>query len=214
MPGRDRGATGAAPTITAVLDAGSYTANIAVGGAFSSSKGANLSASGFVEFGFPLPSPRARQPCARALPAARSPSRRAAGGTATQAYLVYLYNQSGGNQLAAILPSGVATGSANVTVTNNNGAVSAPFPVSVVQQKPEMVTQGFELEAAWRSFRNYISATEADTNRFTTEPTSAGPIFARAPRSNTYRLADRIGANSRRPTTSPRRSLTLRPAAT
>ena len=42
------------PAITAVLDAGSYTANIAEGSVFVV-KGTNLSASGFNEFGFPLP---------------------------------------------------------------------------------------------------------------------------------------------------------------
>ena len=50
----------------------------------------------------------------------------AAGGAGTDAYLVYLYNQGGVNQLAGVLPSTVAAGNYNVTVTN--GTASAPLP--------------------------------------------------------------------------------------
>ena len=42
------------PAITDVLDAASYTKNIAQGSIFVV-KGTNLSASGFTQFGFPLP---------------------------------------------------------------------------------------------------------------------------------------------------------------
>ena len=45
----------------------------------------------------------------------KSLSRLPPGGTATNAYLVYLYNQSGVNQLAAILPSTLAAGNYNVS---------------------------------------------------------------------------------------------------
>src|SRR5262249_23162110 len=44
----------AVPSITDVLDAGGYTANIAQGSIFVV-KGSNLSASGFTQFSFPLP---------------------------------------------------------------------------------------------------------------------------------------------------------------
>src|SRR3984885_9855138 len=91
-------ATGNTPTITAVQDAGSYTANIAEGSMFVV-KGTNLSASGFFQFGFPLPT------TSNGVQIAFTP---AAGGTPTNAYLVYLYNQGGVNQLAAILPSTLA----------------------------------------------------------------------------------------------------------
>jgi uncharacterized protein (TIGR03437 family) len=151
------GTTVPTPTITAVLDAGSYTANIAEGSIFVV-KGTNLSASGLSEFSFPLPT------SSGGVQIAFTP---ASGGTATNAYLVYLYNQSGVNQLAAILPSTLAAGNYNVTVTNNNGAVSAPFVVTVVQRKPGLITQdssgtGLVVD------QNYISASELDVDRFTT----------------------------------------------
>jgi len=144
------------PTITAVLDAASYTANIAQGSIFVV-KGTNLSASGLSQFSFPLPT------SSSGVQIAFTPT---SGGSATSAYLVYLYNQSGVNQLAAILPSTLAIGNYNVTVTNG-GTVSAPFAVSVVQRKPGLITQdssGSGLVVA----QNYISATELDVDRFTT----------------------------------------------
>jgi uncharacterized protein (TIGR03437 family) len=144
------------PAITAVLDAGSYTASIAQGSIFVV-KGSNLSASGFSQFSFPLPT------SSSGVQIAFTP---ASGGSATNAYLVYLYNQSGVNQLAAILPSTLATGNYNVTVTNS-GTVSAPFLVSVVQRKPGLITQdssGTGLVVV----QNFISAAELDVDRFTT----------------------------------------------
>ena len=77
--------------MTEVLDAGSYTKNIAQGSIFVV-KGTNLSASGFTQFSFPLPT------SSSGVKITFTP---AAGGAGTDAYLVYLYNQSGVNQLAA-----------------------------------------------------------------------------------------------------------------
>jgi uncharacterized protein (TIGR03437 family) len=148
----------ARPTITAVQDAGSYTANIAEGSIFVV-KGTNLSASGFSQFSFPLPTSSGGVQIAFA---------RTSGGAVTSAYLVYLYNQSGVNQLAAILPSTLATGAYNVTVTNNNALVSAPFAVTVVQRKPGLITQDSS-GAGLAVIQNYISATELDVDRFTTD---------------------------------------------
>ena len=118
-----------APTITAVLDAGSYTANIAQGSVFVV-KGTNLSAAGFVQTSFPLPTSMGGVSISFASPT---------GGNPTLAYIDYLFNQGGVNQLAAILPSGVAVGTYNVTVTNG-GATSAPFSVQVVSRKPGLIT--------------------------------------------------------------------------
>src|SRR5580692_5339804 len=114
------------PTITAVLDAASNTANIAEGSIFIV-KGTSLSASGFTQLSLPYP------PSSSGVQIAFTP---ASGGTATNAYIVYLYNESGTNQLAAILPSTLAAGNYNVTVTN--GTVGAPFAVTVAQHKPTL----------------------------------------------------------------------------
>src|SRR5262249_10229870 len=121
------GSTGpATPTVTAVLDAASYTANIAQGSIFVV-KGINMSASGFTQFQFPLPTASTDGVKITFTPAA--------GGAGVNPYLVYLYNQGSVNQLAAVLPSTVATGNYNVTVTGNTGTTSAPFVVTVVQRK-------------------------------------------------------------------------------
>lgn len=117
------------PTITDVLDAASYTKNIAQGSIFVV-KGNNLSASGFTQFSFPLPT------SSNNVRITFTPS---AGGTGTDAYLVYLYNQGGVNQLAAVLPSTLATGNYNVRVTYN-GNTSAPFTTQVVQRKIGLIT--------------------------------------------------------------------------
>lgn len=152
------GVTGSSnvPTISAVQDAGSYTANIAQGSVFVV-KGTNLSPSGYTPLSFPLPS------TSGGVTISFTPS---TGGQATSAYLDYLYNEGGVNQLAAILPSSVATGIYNVTVTNA-GATSAPFTVQVVARKPGLITadstgNGLVVD------QNYVSASELDINRFTT----------------------------------------------
>src|SRR5271154_375800 len=88
-------ATGSGPTITAVQDAATYTAGVAEGSIFVV-KGTNLSGSGFTETSFPLP------PAQDGVSIAFTPT---AGGASTNAYIVYLYNKGGVNQLAAILPS-------------------------------------------------------------------------------------------------------------
>ena len=89
----------------------------------------------------------------------------AAGGTGTDAYLVYLYNQGGVNQLAGVLPSGLAVGNYNVTVTN--GTVSAPFPTQVVQRKLGLITAD-STGSGLAVIQNYISASQLDIDRFTT----------------------------------------------
>jgi uncharacterized protein (TIGR03437 family) len=149
-------AGGNTPTISAVLDAGSYTANIAQG-SFFVVKGSNLSASGLTETTFPLPTSFGGVSISFAP---------LTGGPATLAYLDYLYNEGGNNQLAAILPSTVAAGTYNVTVTYNS-ATSSPLTVQVVKQKPSLITadstgSGLVVD------QNYVSAQELDVNRFTT----------------------------------------------
>jgi uncharacterized protein (TIGR03437 family) len=145
-----------APSITAVLDAGSYTRNIAQGSIFVV-KGTNLSASGFTQLSFPLPA------TSGGVKITFAPT---AGGAGTDAWLVYLYNQSGVNQLAAVLPSTVAAGNYNVTVTYN-GTASAPFAATVVPRKLGLITadgSGTGLAVV----QNFVSQSQLDIGRFTT----------------------------------------------
>ncbi len=106
-----------------MLDAGSYTPTIAEGSIFVV-KGLGLSAPGLTQPPFPLPTAVGGVSIAFLAPS---------GGAPIQAYIDYLYNESGLNQLAAILPSNLPVGPYNVTVSYN-GLVSPPFPVMVVAQ--------------------------------------------------------------------------------
>ena len=143
------------PAITSVVDAGSYTPGVAQGSIFVV-QGTNLSASGLVYTSFPLPTSLS------GVSVSFTPS---AGGSSTNAYIIYLYNENGRNQLATLLPSSLAVASYNVTVTNN-GATSAPFQVNVVQRKPEIISQDGS-GTGLALVQNYVSASEADINRFT-----------------------------------------------
>jgi len=138
------------PTITDVLDAGSYTKNIAEGSIFVV-KGSNLSASGLTQAAFPLPTTLTNVSIS-------------VGGTA--AYMIYDYNQGGVNQLAALLPSTVAPGNYNLTVTNN-GSTSAAFPITVVQRKPGIITQDSS-GSGLAVVQNFIAQGQYDVDRFTT----------------------------------------------
>jgi uncharacterized protein (TIGR03437 family) len=144
------------PTITAVQDAASNTPNIAQGSIFIV-KGSNLSASGYTPFGPPRPT------VSSGVKVTFTPV--SGGGAGTDAYLVYLYNQSGVNQIACILPSTVAVGSYNVTVTN--GTVSTPVVAQVVANKIGLFTQD-STGSGLASVQNYISQTVVDLNRLTT----------------------------------------------
>ena len=165
------GGTSTTPTITAVLDAGSYSKNIAEGSIFVV-KGTNLSASGFKQYGFPLPTVTA----ADNVKITFTP---ASGGAGTDAYLIYLYNQNGVNQLAAVLPSSVATGNYNVTVTNGS-ATSAPFAAAVAQRKLGLITQD-STGSGLAVVQNYISASQLDVDRFTTSTISGITISPAKP---------------------------------
>ena len=146
------------PTITAVQDAASNTPNIAQGSIFIV-KGSNLSASGYTPFAPPRPT------VSSGVKVTFTPV--SGGGTGTDAYLVYLYNQSGVNQIACILPSTVAVGNYNVTATNGT-AVSAPFVAQVVANKIGLFTQDSS-GTGLASVQNYIVSSAAyDLNRLTT----------------------------------------------
>ncbi len=162
------GSTTLTPTITAVQDAGGYTANIAEGSIFVV-KGSNLtSVSGLSQSGFPLLTTYNSVKITFTPVPATPPV------TSTDAYMVYTYNVNGTNQLAAVLPSTLAAGNYNVTVTNS-GTVSAPFAAQVVKTKPGLISQdstGSGLVVA----QNYISASQLDIDRFTKGSVSGSTI--------------------------------------
>jgi uncharacterized protein (TIGR03437 family) len=155
------------PTITAVLNAASNTAGIAQGAIFIV-KGSNLSASGFTSFDVPRPT------ASNGVKITFTPTT----GAATDVFLVYLYNQGGVNQLAAILPSTVAVGNYNVIVTN--GTASAPFAAQVVASKVGLFTQDSS-GGGLASVQNYISASVVDLNRLTTGSLSGTTISPAKP---------------------------------
>jgi uncharacterized protein (TIGR03437 family) len=150
------GTTTPTPTITSVQDAANNTANIALGSIFIV-KGSNLSPSGYTPFGIPRPT------TSGGVAVNLTP---VAGGSPTSAYLVYLYNQSGVNQIACILPSTLSPGPYNVTVTNGS-AVSAAVATTVVASKPALFTQD-QTGTGLAVVQNYISQTQVDLNRLTT----------------------------------------------
>ncbi|MDR3700716.1 MAG: hypothetical protein P4L56_13815 [Candidatus Sulfopaludibacter sp.] len=163
------GSTVLTPVITDVLDAGGYTSNISQGSIFVV-KGSNLSASGYNASGFPLLTSYSN------VSITFTPT---SGGTGTNAYMVYTYNQGGVNQLAAVLPSTLAAGNYNVTVTNS-GSTSLPFVAQVVKTKPGIISQdstGTGLAVA----QNYISQSQLDINRFTTGSVSGITISPAKP---------------------------------
>ncbi|MEP7351826.1 MAG: hypothetical protein ABI824_01205 [Acidobacteriota bacterium] len=133
------GTLGAQPVVTAVLDGAALTNNIAQGSVFVV-KGTNLSNSGYVE----APAP-AYPTLLSGVSISLTP---ASGGNALPMLMSYNYNFIGNttvvaaaqiNQLRAIIPSTVATGSYNLRVTSPFGT-SAPFAVTVVQRKPGIVS--------------------------------------------------------------------------
>ncbi|HUA19039.1 MAG TPA: hypothetical protein VMU80_27065 [Bryobacteraceae bacterium] len=145
-----------APSITGVQNAASYSPNIAQGSIFII-KGSNLSASGSTSTTYPLPQ------SSDGVSIKFTPQ---SGGTATEAYIVYLYNENGTNQLAGLLPSTVTPGAYQVTVTTDSGT-SSPANVQVVANNPGIVTQDSS-GSGLAVVQNYVSASELDINRFTT----------------------------------------------
>ncbi len=178
--GGGTGGGSTAPTITAVLDAGSYTSSIAQGSMFVV-KGSNLAAGQLAQFGFPLPT------SSGGVTITFTPT---SGGNGTNAYLLYTLPQ----QLAGVLPSAMATGSYSVTVSYNN-QTSAAFPATVAKQKPGLFTQdatGSGLVLA----QNYVSATEYDLNRLTSGVVNGYTISPAEPGHTVILYATGLGAVS------------------
>ncbi|MEO8598180.1 MAG: hypothetical protein ABI759_32975 [Candidatus Solibacter sp.] len=147
----------AAPAITAVLDAAAYTASVAQGSVFVV-KGTGLCPAGTLFGSIPL----SQAP----LNNAKITFTPATGGASTDAYMVYTYGAGAVNQLAAILPSTVAPGDYNVTVTNA-GSASPAFKTSVAAHKFGIITVNGS--GSGRAVtQNYISAAQYDLGRYTT----------------------------------------------
>jgi uncharacterized protein (TIGR03437 family) len=160
---------GQTPTVTAVLDAGGYSSNVAQGSIFVV-KGTNLSASGY--------NPAPGLPLGTTLANVKITFTPIRPGPSTDAYMVYTYNVGGVNQLAGLVPSAVAAGDYNVTVTNN-GAVSANFKTTVVGRKFGIITQDGS-GSGNAVVQNFISATQLDVDRLTTG-TLAGSTITHSP---------------------------------
>jgi uncharacterized protein (TIGR03437 family) len=158
------GTTTATPIITTVASAADYSTSIAQGSLFIV-KGSNLSGSGLVNASFPLPTSSGDSSITFTP---------LTGGSPTKAYIIYTYNQSGVNQIAAVLPSTLAPGTYNVTVTVGS-TTSAPVQATVVQRHFAMFTQDAS-GSGLAVVQNFISATQYDVNRFTTGSISGVPI--------------------------------------
>ena len=151
---------GTSPVVTAVLDAASNTSDIAQGSIFIV-KGTNLSASGFARMSFPLPI------TSGGVSVKFAPLGTGASGQGTSAYLVYLYNLNGVNQLAAVLPSNLAPGTYDVAVTYNGATSTLPGGARVLQRKPALFT-GDSTGSGLAVIQNFISASQLDIDRLTT----------------------------------------------
>jgi len=147
------------PIITAVLDAASNTVNLAQGTIFIV-KGTTL-CPGTTLTAFSAPNRPTTSP--DGVQITFTPT---AGGAGTNALIWYEDPLSGGAcQLAGILPSSVAVGTYNVTVTN--GTVSAPVQTQVMAHKFNLFTQD-STGSGLAVVQNVVSAAEYDINRLTT----------------------------------------------
>ena len=120
----------AQPAITAVLDAGAYTSNIAQGSVFVV-KGTGLSAAGLVQATPPA--------YFTTLNSVRISLTAVTGGAVVNPLIVNTYNIGGVNQVVAVLPSSTAVGAWDLRVENGS-TTSSPFRMSVVPRKPGIVT--------------------------------------------------------------------------
>ncbi len=162
---------GQAPTITAVLDAGGYSAGIAPGSVFVV-KGSNLCGTSSTANATAAPYSTA------AMGGATIRFTPAGGGSPLDAYMIYCYNASGTTQLAGELPNAAAPGNYNVTVTFN-GSTSTAFATTVVARKFQLMT--LPSNGSGRALlQNVVSQSQYDLNGFTTGPVS-GQSFSRSP---------------------------------
>lgn len=147
-----------APSITAVLDAGGYTSNLAPGTVFVV-KGSNLCTSSATANISAAPYSTA------AMGGASIAFTPVGGGSAINAFMIYAYLSGSVTQLAGELPNATAAGDYNVTVTTSAGT-SATFKTTVVAQKPGLMT--ISSSGSGRALvQNVVSSTQYDLNGFT-----------------------------------------------
>ncbi len=158
-----------APSITAVLDAGGYTANLSPGIVFVV-KGSNLCSGLSTLATTPYTTAAMGGATVRLTPVA--------GGAPVDAYMVYCFNNGGNTQLAAELPSTTAAGDYNLIVTLN-GTPSTPFKTTVVARKFGLMTQ--TSSGSGRTLlQNAVTSSQYDVNGYTTAPVP-GFNFQRSP---------------------------------
>jgi uncharacterized protein (TIGR03437 family) len=158
----------AAPAITDVVDAGSYTPAVAPGSLLVV-KGTNLCGS----------TAQASAPYqTAALAGVTIQFTAAGGGSPVPAFMESTYCAQGLTQVAAVAPSSLAPGAYNVTVTNK-GSASAPFPTTVTATKFGIMT--LPGSGSGRALvQNVVSSSRYDLNGFTTGPV-AGANYQRSP---------------------------------
>ncbi len=124
-----------AQKINHVLDGASYTPNIAQGSLVV------IDGSGLAPAGLSQYAPEQGQPVT--LPASWNgvsiSFTPVGGGTPIAAYMLFTYNENGGEEIAGVLPSTAAVGDYNVTV-DNNGSVTPAFKATVVARKFGIIT--------------------------------------------------------------------------
>ena len=171
-----------APTITAILDAAGYTANLAQGSVFVV-EGTNLCGTDAV-----APMPYGTGPLSGAAiqfaPVPQFPVVAAA--SPFNAYMIYCFNSSGTTQLAAEVPSDAAPGNYNVTVAFNG--TSAPFQTTVVAQKFQLMTQT-GTGSGRALVQNVVSATQYDLNGFTNGAVAGASYFRSPAKPSQYLVA-------------------------
>lgn len=162
------GPQGSNPVITGIpagiLDAGSYTPNVAQGSIFVV-KGSNLCPDGVVQAnGYPLST------TLNGVSITLSPNN---GGTSVAPYMIYTYSRGGVSQLAALLPSTTPAGSYNATVTAN-GVTSPTVPVTVVGRKFELFSADSSGTGA-AALQTVDAAGAYHYNRLTTAQAASAP---------------------------------------
>ena len=148
-----------------VLDAAGYTPNISPGAVFVV-KGSQLCPDGVVQAnGYPLTT---------TLNGVSVTFSSFSAGISVGSYLISTFCSGSVSQLAALLPSTIAPGNYQVTVTNN-GLSSAPVPVTVVPRKFRLFTADSSGSGA-AALQNVDSTGAYSYNRFTTQSIAGNAI--------------------------------------
>ena len=157
------------PTISGipagVVDAASYTSNVAQGAVFVV-RGSYLCPDGTTQ--------AATYPLTATLNGVSIAFTPATGGASASTYIMSTYGNNGTSQVAALLPSTVAPGTYKVTVTNG-GVTSAPVSVNVVARKFRLFTADSSGSGA-AALQTVDAGGAYHYNRFTTQTLSGNSI--------------------------------------